>query len=229
MSYILDALKRAESERELERDRIPGLQAQSVALPDGTDADAWRDGPRRWWPASVLAVLVLVAAGWWWTAAAPGAAPAAITAGERTVPATVPAPPTPAPLPVLPPPAPLSASPVATNVPAATPAAVPAAAAAALAASAPPPPKPAPTQAPAAPSEPRPTPLAQLDPQRRAELPPMAIGGAIYSDSAASRFVVINGQVVREGDAAAPGVVLERIGPRAAVLRWRDLRIEVPY
>ncbi|MCE2912598.1 MAG: general secretion pathway protein GspB [Rubrivivax sp.] len=57
----------------------------------------------------------------------------------------------------------------------------------------------------------------------------MAIGGAIYSDSAAARFVLINGQVVREGEGAAPGVTLERIGPRSAVLRWRDLRIEVPY
>jgi len=34
---------------------------------------------------------------------------------------------------------------------------------------------------------------------------------------------------VREGEQAAPGVTLERIGPNAAIVRWRELRIEVPY
>lgn len=70
--------------------------------------------------------------------------------------------------------------------------------------------------------------LAQLSPDLRRELPPLVLGGAIWSDSAASRFVIVNGQVLREGDAAAPGVVLERIGPKAVFLRWRDWRIEVP-
>jgi general secretion pathway protein B len=54
------------------------------------------------------------------------------------------------------------------------------------------------------------------------------LGGAIWSDNAASRFVIVNGQVLREGEAAAPGVLLERIGPKAVFLRWRDWRIEVP-
>lgn len=70
--------------------------------------------------------------------------------------------------------------------------------------------------------------LADLSAAQRAELPPMAIGGAIYSEAAASRFVLFNGMVVREGETAAPGVVLERIGPKAAVIRWRELRIELP-
>lgn len=56
----------------------------------------------------------------------------------------------------------------------------------------------------------------------------MLIGGAIYSDQPASRFVVINGMVVREGETAAPGVMLERIGPKSAIVRWRDMRIELP-
>jgi general secretion pathway protein B len=70
--------------------------------------------------------------------------------------------------------------------------------------------------------------LAQLSPEVRRELPPLALGGAIWSDNVASRFVIVNGQVLREGDAAAPGVVLERIGPKAVYLRWRDWRIEIP-
>jgi general secretion pathway protein B len=56
----------------------------------------------------------------------------------------------------------------------------------------------------------------------------MLVGGSIYSDQPSSRFVVINGLVVREGETAAPGVVLERIAPKAAVIRWRDMRIEMP-
>ena len=33
---------------------------------------------------------------------------------------------------------------------------------------------------------------------------------------------------VREGQAAAPGVVVERIGRGAVVLQWRGLRVQVP-
>ena len=74
----------------------------------------------------------------------------------------------------------------------------------------------------------KPTALADLPPAQRAELPGMSIGGAIYSDQPASRFVVINGLVVREGETAAPGVTLERIGPKSAIVRWREMRIELP-
>lgn len=70
--------------------------------------------------------------------------------------------------------------------------------------------------------------LADLPAELRREMPAMSVGGSIYSESPASRFVMVNGQVVREGEAAAPGVTLERIGQKSAVLRWRDLRIEVP-
>jgi len=70
--------------------------------------------------------------------------------------------------------------------------------------------------------------LSDLPPAQRAELPQMLIGGAIYSDQPASRFVVINGLVVREGETAAPGVVLERIAPKSAFIRWREMRIELP-
>ena len=97
-------------------------------------------------------------------------------------------------------------------------------------------PAPAPTAAvaaaPSAPAasaaEPRTVPLAQLTASQRSELPPLAIAGAIYSETPASRFVLINGQVAREGEVVAPGVTLERIGPKSALLRWRELRIEVP-
>ena len=85
-----------------------------------------------------------------------------------------------------------------------------------------------PTALPPAATAPRPVPLAQLAAELRREMPAMTVGGSVYSDSAASRFVIINGQVVREGEGAAAGVTVERIGPKSAVLRWRDMRIEVP-
>jgi general secretion pathway protein B len=62
----------------------------------------------------------------------------------------------------------------------------------------------------------------------RRELPPLVLGGSIWSENAASRFVIVNGQVVREGEAAAPGVLCESVGPKSVVLHWREMRIEVP-
>ena len=70
--------------------------------------------------------------------------------------------------------------------------------------------------------------LAELTPDQRRDLPPLVMGGSIWSESALGRFVIVNGQVVREGEAAAPGVAVESIGPKAVLLRWRDLRFEVP-
>lgn len=70
--------------------------------------------------------------------------------------------------------------------------------------------------------------LAALPAELRAAWPPLAIGGAIYSDHPGSRFIIANGQVVREGQSAAPGVVVERIGRGAVVLQWRGLRVQVP-
>ena len=83
------------------------------------------------------------------------------------------------------------------------------------------------TARPAPAAEP-PTPLAALPPELRRELPPLDIGGSVWSESPASRFVIINGQLVHEGQTAAPGVVVERIAQRSAVLRWRERRIELP-
>ncbi len=73
-----------------------------------------------------------------------------------------------------------------------------------------------------------PMPVAALPPDLRAELPPLVIGGSVYSGQPALRFIIVNGQLVHEGEAAAPGVTVEHIGPKAAVLRWRDRRLEVP-
>ena len=70
--------------------------------------------------------------------------------------------------------------------------------------------------------------LAELPAEQRRELPPLVVGGSVWSEQASARFVVLDGQVLREGDAAAPGLVLVKLAPRAATLRWRDMLLELP-
>ena len=65
MSYILDALRRAESERG--RGAVPGLHTQAPAAGGATAAS--RPGPANLWAGvalGVLAVAVLAAGGTWW-------------------------------------------------------------------------------------------------------------------------------------------------------------------
>jgi general secretion pathway protein B len=243
VSYILDALRRAERERE--RGQVPGLSAQAAPSVAATVLSRPRAAVR----GLGLALAVALAGGlaWWlWpSAGAPTpvpptgrtAAQAAAPAADVPPPASEP-PADPAPLqmpPAQPPlPAPLPAPlPVVVSAPRSPPP-LPAPVAAPTAPPAPPPPHPSAAspdvRAAATPSrEPRALTLAELTPQQRREWPPLALGGAVHSDSPASRFIIVNGQLVREGEEAAPGVTVERIGLRAATLRWRDLRVELPY
>lgn len=87
MSYILDALRRADSERERERSAVPGLHTQAV--PVGA-ADGEIDAPANpWkWPIVVAFIALLGLVAWlWWergdgsgTVAAPASAPAPMLA-----------------------------------------------------------------------------------------------------------------------------------------------------
>ena len=214
MSYILDALRRAESERQ--RGQVPGIGA--APLPVSQTADA--TGSRGWrWIVPVLLLLAAAGAMLWWLQQPPALplparplpppvlqqAPVALQTAPAPALVPVPAPVAPAPLPRV-----VSAPP-------------PAAA----------PPTPVPVGAePSAPADPdksaRPLRLVELSPQQRSEWPAPSIGGSVWSDSAPSRFVILNGQVMREGQTVSPGLVLERIQPRSALLRWRGLLVEVP-
>ena len=199
MSYILDALRRADAERQ--QGGVPGLHTPvgpQSALPAPQSPWLW------WGGAGVLLLIVCGALGWWWTR--PALVLVAAVAPPATAPVTVipPPPPAAAPLPIV-----VSAAPV----PAAVSTAVPTAPASAV--------RPVPVPVP------RTVPLQQLASELRRELPPLVVGGSVWSDSAASRFVILDGQVTREGDSVAPGLVLERIQPKAVVLRWRDMRVEI--
>lgn len=77
----------------------------------------------------------------------------------------------------------------------------------------------------AAPSEAAPIPrLAELPESVRRELPKLAISGSVYSEDPASRFVIANGEVLREGAKLGPEHVLEQIGARELVLRFKGQR-----
>lgn len=68
-----------------------------------------------------------------------------------------------------------------------------------------------------------------LSAEQRRRLPPLKIGGSMYSEERSSRMLVVNEQLLREGDRAAGGVVLERIGPSAAQFSFEGRRFELPY
>ena len=228
MSYILDALRRAESERQ--RGQVPGLGAAPLPL---SHAAAPADSRAGLWVALGVALLAAAAVLWWVLrsterplGAVATALPTAPQPGAGLSKVAPPAlQPAPAAVPVAGPVAALGLPPAArpTSLPrvVSAPTAVPTAAPPALVA--------APVPAPAGPAvDPRPLKLAELSPQQRSEWPALSVGGSIWSDSAASRFVILNGQVMREGQSVSPGLVLERIQPRSALLRWRGLLVELP-
>ena len=54
---------------------------------------------------------------------------------------------------------------------------------------------------------------ADLPPAVREQLPTLQLAGVTYSTNPLDRMVIVNGQVLHEGDQAAPGLGLERIEP----------------
>ncbi|TDP72838.1 general secretion pathway protein GspB [Roseateles toxinivorans] len=209
MSYILDALRRAESERE--RGTVPTLSANPAAA-DLADDDVAVRRVRPWVWAGMLLLLAVLGA----------AAAHRLMRGDAVPPPTPPSPP---------------AQPAQTQTVAAAPPPPPAAQAAAVA---PPPVEaiPAPETKPRAPSRPpapaaaaeRPLPMASGLPEDiRRQLPPLVAGGAMYSESAAHRILIVNGQLFREGDRIAPELVLEQIRHRGAVLSFKGQRFRISY
>ena len=239
MSYILDALRRADAERE--RGEVPGLQSQQQhAALDDEEAAPTRS---RWMLAAIFAlVIALVAAvGWNFVGGEPPRSPVVVALAPVPVPVPIAPPPTvtvatassvaatPAPAP--PPVATARLAeprPAVRRAPASSPSTAPPATPSALATSAPP--NKPPTAVPrAAAPEARIYARAELPADVQRELPQVAIGGASYSNDAASRMVIINGQVFHEGDKIAAGLVLEKIKLKAAVLAYKGWRYQLDY
>ncbi|CDS54271.1 hypothetical protein [Polaromonas sp. CG9_12] len=251
MSYILDALKRAERERERERGAVPSLQSRHVAtpsIPAGLGA-RHRLGLAA---AAVLALGGIAAGAWVWQTPAGGVRLAAVEppVAMPTVPAAPAQPvPTPAPAPVSPRPAPPSARPPAGAAPRAAATAPPAVVAAAprpvskpappapaVSTQTPPRPSPAPAPAPAVAKVPGPQDapvaiplLSALSEDIRRQIPALAITGSVYSKNPGQRLLLVNNQVLPQGSLAAPEVTLVEIQVKSSVFSFRGTRFRVVH
>jgi general secretion pathway protein B len=218
MSYILDALRRADSERE--RGAVPGIHAMPVPAAAAEEAPP----PRRWtgFVAALAALLLVGVAAWWWgRSAVPAAVPAPLPVEAAPAPVADPAPPpsppaTPLPAaapPVVALPAPIERRPTTREAAAAAERKVegPAGAASTAGASA------------------RILARHELPEDLRRQLPPLTVSGSMFSPDPASRFVIINGQVLHEKAEIGPDHVLVQIKLRAAVLRYKGTLYEITF
>jgi general secretion pathway protein B len=263
MSYILEALKKAQAERQL--GDVPGLHAPTLqAAPAAGAGERWR---KPLWLALAglslavvaLSAIVLRQAPVPATGApvpgsgAPAAPPVPPAPANRPAPALSPSPVAPVPhqasaLPAmapdtvpaaleepLPPPKPRKAKPVPAEAAAVKPrlarepesaakaasvAGKPASAATApagtMAASMPPPEENLPG-------------VQELPEPIQRQLPPIAIGGYIYSKKAEDRLLLIDKVLRHEGEQVAPGLTLEKLQPKSAVFSFNGYRYRVPY
>lgn len=219
MSYILDALQRADAERE--RGHVPGLHSQSASALEPAPASARHGRATPVLVAGSAALLLTVTAAVWWWWSAPGGEPAPTPVAQMPAaapPVAVVAPPAAPPAPALPI---LAPAPVAAPAPARAPAAsagdsTPGATSPAAASA-------------ARNSNGSVRSLAELPPETRAQLPQVIVSGATYSSDPAHRMLIANGKVVHEGEEIAPGLHVETIGRSKAVLNHSGTRYSVGY
>ena len=236
MSYILDALQRADAERE--RGQVPGLHSR--AAPFVADSRP-RWGMRVWWPALALVLAGLALLAWWlWWPSRP------LSAVQLVPAATAPAPVSPAP------PAPAEAAAAQVDSAPALPILAPALSSASPAVPAKQPPRstaetpaadrpapqpdvtagsvsPAPVATAPAPQEARLPSFGELSAEVRARLPQVSVSGATYSANPAHRMLIVNGQVLQEGQEIQSGLRLVSIGPRSATLDHQGLKYTIGY
>ena len=236
MSYILDALRKADSERE--RGEIPGLHAQTAASLDDSAPTSSVNQKLVWAVAALAAVLVLVLSWLIWSRSEPQPErppmpPEQAAMGMR------PAPPPAAPQGMAPPvttptaglyPPVNTPPPVAQTQPVMAAPAVPAVQPQAVVA-APPQPK---TEVPiarkaAATEESKLYRLMDLPESVRKDLPTLTIGGAMYSAPASQRMLIINSHVLPEGAKISNDLPLESIQLKSAIFRFRTYRYVVNY
>jgi general secretion pathway protein B len=230
VSLILDALRKADAERE--RGSVPSLHSQPVASPSAEVPPKPRVRPNWLWIAIGIAVGLSGAAAWVMLGRDAGPPGAAATRApmQPSVAATPPLAPTPS-----------GVTPPAIAV-APTPS-LPSAAAPAVAEPAP---WPQPDERKAArpeakgdapvrvignvpPAEAQVYSRDQLPPDIRAALPQFAIGGSMYSPNPAARSLIVNGQLYRERDRLTPDLVLEEVKLKAAIFSFRGYRFEVLF
>ena len=240
MSFILDALRKSETARR--RNEAPDLFATMPSAPEPMRA-------RAQWPMGALAVvgvLSLIAALWLFAERAPSTAPRDPKNDvAANIGATTPAEASPI---VVQPPATVAAmpAPIANTVPGSPVASRPSPPAPALS----PPtsditptrdlpaaleplivPPLAPPITPAIPPTTLPASdqmvsLSDLDPGSRRQLPPLKLSMHLWNETASQRFVILDGQRLKEGDVLGD-IVIERITRDGAVLVWRGSRLKM--
>lgn len=245
MSYMLDALRRADAQRA--RGAVPTLHAPALGVGGAGPADSG-PRPRRFGPglaAAVLALLLVAAAvGGWMARPSPPAGPttASPTPSAPATAATIASPPAAPPLAAA---VPTPQVPVATASVRPTPAApVRQAPPADVAQSAPaggPAVSPTTLPAPAVPAPARPAvasapvlatgqsvpPRGELPPDVQRQLPALAVSGTVYSSDPSQRLLMVNGELLHEGDRIGPDLLVEEIRRKDAVLRYKGQRFSV--
>lgn len=217
MSYILDALKKATSDREHRQGNIPDLRTQHVrGQPHHATAIGLGPWRKRLIAAAALLLLATsVVAIFTWRMSS-------VQTLERVLPSSPPAVDVVATQPtvfsvsktnaemptvaVMPPPLPSASSKSADMAPALTSNRTQRA-----------PPASTPLIAPSAVSSA--TPALQLSPLPD-NAPKLVVSGSTYSDNSAHRILIVNGQVFREGESPVTGIRIEKIGLKAAVLQY---------
>lgn len=222
MSYILDALRKSDQKRR--QGAAPSLASVAIL------GEQTRRPTLLWF--AFLAVALLIAGiliGWWrpWQAVQSPASPvlaveqpAVRTRETRSVPvepryrASSPAP------------AQALAAPVQAPVPAASASAAkpPQTAAAATEPAAPLATKPSGAEPGLAMAEPKVLARADLPPAIQQEIPKMVVALHAYSSKPESRLVSVNDQLLHEGEALTPGLVLEEITPDGMVFSYKGYR-----
>jgi general secretion pathway protein B len=61
------------------------------------------------------------------------------------------------------------------------------------------------------------------------EIPTVTVGGYIYSSKKEDCQLLINKQLLREGEQVAPGLKLERMMPHSAILNYKGYRYRISY
>lgn len=71
--------------------------------------------------------------------------------------------------------------------------------------------------------------LRELPENIQREIPALTISGYIYSSIQSERSVLINKKLLHEGDEVAPGLTLEKMMPKEAVLNYKGYRYRISY
>lgn len=221
MSIILDALKKAEAERHL--GQLPGLHTPQASTSELQSAPLYGRSRRVWFVVIGIVTLIAIAIAWrlighespvaasfsppvQLPAPAPAGSPVASSASAGLM-REIPVPP-----PLL--------TPVVKFAPAVAIKSAPLAVASRASQS---------KQIPVQSAPEKIMMMAELPPELQRELPPLVIGGSMYSANATERMLLIDKRLLHEGDEVAPGLVLENLMPKEAILRIHGTRFRIVF